>query len=62
MPALRSVLWFGTPLVRSHAAWALGRIGGEEAMDVLNKARASEHDRDVLEEINTSFSENAGKT
>ena len=61
VPALQSVLLVGASLVRLHAAWALGRIGGNEAMEVLHTARLSEHDKDVLEEINTSLSENGEK-
>lgn len=39
------------PLVRGHAAWALGRIGGAEARTALEAARASETDEDVRREI-----------
>ena len=62
VPALQSVLSYGKPLVRLHAAWALGRIGGNQALEALCMARVSEHDQDVLEEINTSLSENGEKT
>jgi epoxyqueuosine reductase len=30
IPALTTALAEGTPLVREHAAWALGRIGGPD--------------------------------
>lgn len=39
------------PLVRGHAAWALGRIGGAEARAVLAAALAGETDDDVRREI-----------
>jgi epoxyqueuosine reductase len=39
------------PLVRAHAAWALGRIGGPEAPAALRKAENSESNLDVLVEI-----------
>jgi len=39
------------PLIRSHAAWALGQLGGSRARDVLEKARSSEADFQVIEEI-----------
>ena len=39
------------PLVRSHAAWALGQIGGEESYRALKDALKRETDPDVLEEI-----------
>jgi len=35
VPALTTALAEGTPLVREHAAWALGRIGGPDARRVL---------------------------
>ena len=39
------------PVARSHAAWALGRIGGEEAELALQEALGMEKDGDVLDEI-----------
>jgi epoxyqueuosine reductase len=39
------------PLVRSHAAWALRRIGGPEALAALAAARQHEKDPAVLEEL-----------
>lgn len=39
------------PLVRGHIAWALGQIGGDEARDVLERARQAESEAYVLEEI-----------
>ncbi|MFL2783716.1 MAG: tRNA epoxyqueuosine(34) reductase QueG [Dehalococcoidia bacterium] len=44
-------------LVRLHAAWAIGRIGGREAATVLERARDSERDNGVLDEINLSLEE-----
>ena len=50
--ALRKVIQTDYPdLVRSHAAWALGRIGGESAMEILNSHANSEKSPEVLEEI-----------
>jgi epoxyqueuosine reductase len=40
-----------SPLVRGHAAWAIGRIGGEEARRALLRASRGERDREVIEEI-----------
>ncbi|HEY9420325.1 MAG TPA: tRNA epoxyqueuosine(34) reductase QueG [Thermoanaerobaculia bacterium] len=48
---LAEALRKGEPLVRGHAAWALGRIGGEEAGASLRKALETEVDEDVREEI-----------
>ncbi|MBK5109505.1 MAG: HEAT repeat domain-containing protein, partial [Anaerolineales bacterium] len=39
------------PLVRGHAAWALGKIGGEQVKRALKNARSIEEDTSVLEEI-----------
>jgi epoxyqueuosine reductase len=40
-----------SPLVRGHAAWALGRIGSPQAYAVLHGAAARERDRTVVSEI-----------
>ena len=39
------------PLVRGHAAWALGAIGGSTARRVLDRMRRMESDASVIEEI-----------
>jgi epoxyqueuosine reductase len=39
------------PLARGHAAWALGRIGGEAALTALQEASRNEKDAGVLDEI-----------
>jgi len=38
-------------LVRSHAAWALGKIGGQAARESLEKAKGVEKDHSVIKEI-----------
>lgn len=43
------------PLVRGHAAWALGRIGGEEALDTLRKALITEADEGVRGQIRAAL-------
>jgi len=48
---LSAALREGVPLVRSHAAWALGRIGGDLARRALEAALAIEESPDVREEI-----------
>jgi epoxyqueuosine reductase len=40
-----------SPLVRGHAAWALGEIAGRTARVALERGCASEHDDYVLEEM-----------
>lgn len=44
------------PIVRGHAAWALGRIGGETATAALESARTAEGDQQVLAEIRAALS------
>ncbi|MFQ6028501.1 MAG: tRNA epoxyqueuosine(34) reductase QueG [Dehalococcoidia bacterium] len=57
VPILGRVLREAAPLVRSHAAWALGRIGGELAENCLRRAEAQEKDREVLTEIQDALRE-----
>ena len=54
-PALGRVLRQGEPLVRSHAAWALGRIGGSQAIALLSEAAATEAEPSVMEEIESAL-------
>jgi epoxyqueuosine reductase len=51
VPALAAALWDDEPLVRGHAAWALGRIGGEGARAALAGRGEVEEDAWVREEI-----------
>ena len=51
IPALSEALHDAEPLVRGHAAWALGRIGGEEARAALESALGDETDATVTQEI-----------
>jgi epoxyqueuosine reductase len=52
VPALvRALVGDPEPLVRSHAAWALGRLGGEPVRRALAAAARAEPDRGVLDEI-----------
>jgi epoxyqueuosine reductase len=44
------------PLVRAHAAWALGRLGTREAASALRDARARETDPAVVPEIESAIS------
>ena len=48
------------PLVRAHAAWALGRISGPEAQAALDEARGRERDAAAAEEIRLAI-EAAGR-
>ncbi len=49
--ALIKSLGDGEPLIRSHAAWALGAIRGEEARRALRRALVDETDPMVLREV-----------
>ena len=51
VPVLSDALRDLEPLVRGHAAWALGRIGGDEATDALRDALTLECDVWVQEEL-----------
>lgn len=59
VPALARALLESEPLVRSHAAWALGEIGGAAALTVLAKAGREETEGEVRDEI-TAALERAG--
>ncbi len=56
VPALEKALGHEEPLVRAHAAWALGRLGGREA---LSRRRPLEPDPEVLAEIDQALRETA---
>jgi epoxyqueuosine reductase len=51
VPALSAALDDVEPLVRAHAAWALGRIGGGAARGALDRARAREPEPTAAAEI-----------
>ena len=55
VPALSQSLRKEAALVRGHAAWALGQVGGEEAHHALRQAGLAERDEKVLEEIDAAL-------
>ena len=57
---LRALADDGDPLVRGHAAWALGRIGTGEAREGLRQRLLSERDGGVQEEISLALAGTAG--
>jgi epoxyqueuosine reductase len=61
IPALRVALDDSEPLIRSHAAWALGRIGGLKAQQALRAALNTETQTDVQEELRTALAELAAE-
>ncbi len=55
VPALAHALRDREPLVRQHAAWALGAIGSWDALEVLARRREREIDPVVVAEIATAL-------
>ena len=55
VPALVDALGDEEPLVREHAAWALGRLGGTEAEHALAHATISESEPSVREAIDRAL-------
>lgn len=51
VPALKMALIDDEPLIRGHAAWALGQIGGKRASEVLYTQLKKERDQEVVLEI-----------
>ena len=44
-------------VIRIHAAWALGMIGGKIPLALLEEALQSEEDQDTIDEIQMSIGE-----
>ena len=57
IPALSVGLYDIEPVVRSHSAWALGRINNERARNELINAKTIEETPQVLREIETALGE-----
>ena len=55
VPPLIEALVDEEPLVRGHAAWGLGRLGGRQAQQALEDAVANEQSEDVLREIDQAL-------
>ena len=51
VPSLLEALRDESALVRAHVAWALGEIGGQEAMAALKSQKSIEPDSEVAQEI-----------
>jgi epoxyqueuosine reductase len=56
VPALINALHDDEALVRGHAAWALGRLGGDAAATALQAALSTENDPQVRKEIQYALS------
>lgn len=57
VPALKEALTDDEPLVRSHAAWALGKIGGDTAKQILQTRLAVETEQEVIVEVQDALLE-----
>ena len=57
IPFLVEALRLDEPLVRGHAAWALGRLGDAKLISVLKTALVSEGDHKVRREIDEALEE-----
>jgi len=55
LPPLEEAFQDASPLVRAHAAWALGRIAKDYTAPILESARLKETHPAVLEEINLAL-------
>jgi epoxyqueuosine reductase len=55
VPALITALSDAEPLIRGHAAWALGQIGGREAQAALLQALAEDADMTVRDEARAAL-------
>ena len=55
VPDLIHALHDPEPLIRAHAAWALGQIGGEQARVALSKAHQTEDDSATRAEISRAL-------
>lgn len=61
VPALKQALNDDEPLVRGHAAWALGQIGGKAARRALKTRLEVEVDKEVIAEIKDALNQNCSK-
>lgn len=62
VPALSKALESDSALVRGHAAWALGRIGGNEAEIALQSALEKPQEGEVIEELQDAMNQLASET
>ncbi len=56
VPALIKALHDYKALIRGHAAWALGRLGGADALLALQSAQSTENNHEVQQEIRYALS------
>jgi epoxyqueuosine reductase len=56
-PLAQALMFDPEPLVRGHAAWALGQVSGGHAIGILESAGRAENDPMVRSEIELSLQE-----
>ena len=61
VPALKQALIDDEPLIRGHAAWALGQVGGKNAKQALDTRLKSEDNTEVISEIQDALQVIAGE-
>ncbi len=61
VPALKQALNDDEPLIRGHAAWALGQIGGSAARKALQARLEVEAHTDIVTEIKEALNQNLSK-
>lgn len=61
VPALADLLFDREPMIRGHAAWALGRIGTSASINELRQALSSEEDDAVRTEIEEAIQSSGRK-
>jgi epoxyqueuosine reductase len=62
LPLLAGALIDSSPLVRAHAAWALGELPGDASRKLLESARTHEKDPEVLGEISIAINNPTSRT
>jgi epoxyqueuosine reductase len=55
LPLLAEALHHPHPPIRAHSAWAVGKLGGKNAAEMLENAKDKEQDPIVLEEMNLAL-------
>ena len=60
LPILEKTLISSDTIIREHAAWAIGRIGGPKSLSILTNALKHEHEPQVIKEIRLSLTDIQG--
>jgi len=60
VPALARAMEDPEELVRGYSAWALGRIGGAKARNILESSLKRENSSSVVDEIKAALADSSG--